>query len=62
MQIVHSHHVVVKDDCLTDGCAIETLTRLQTCVAEHFEVSIRHSTFQIEPESLQAEGHYDQLP
>lgn len=55
-------HVVVKDDCLTDGCAVETLKRLQTCVAEHFEVSIRHSTFQIEPESLQAAGHYDQLP
>lgn len=55
-------HVILKDQCFIDGCTVETLKQLQTCVNEHFEVSIKHSTFQLEPESLQATGHYDQLP
>lgn len=41
-------HVVVEDECFTDGHAAEMLQAVKTCVAEHFEVSVRHSTFQIE--------------
>lgn len=41
-------HVVVDDECFTDGHAAQLLEGVKTCVAEHFEVSIHHSTFQIE--------------
>lgn len=44
-------HVVVEDSCFTDGHAAAMLVDLQTCVREHFDVSIEHSTFQIEPAS-----------
>jgi len=44
-------HVIVDDSCFRDGHAAEMLPALQRCVAEHFELSIEHSTFQIEPES-----------
>ncbi|MCO4254505.1 cation diffusion facilitator family transporter [Pseudarthrobacter cellobiosi] len=46
---VLSAHVTVEDGCMTDGHAAEILADLQRCVAEHFDVSIEHSTFQIEP-------------
>ena len=45
-------HVVVDDECFTDGHAAETLQKVKACVAEHFEVSIHHSTFQIETEHI----------
>lgn len=41
-------HVVVDDKCFTDGHAAELLQDVRRCVAGHFEVSIHHSTFQIE--------------
>ena len=41
-------HVVVDDECFTDGHAAEMLHDVKQCVAEHFEVSVHHSTFQIE--------------
>jgi cobalt-zinc-cadmium efflux system protein len=41
-------HVVVDDSCFYDGHAPEMLTDLQGCVAKHFDVSVEHSTFQIE--------------
>ena len=44
-------HVIVEDSCFIDGHAAEMLPSLQKCVAEHFSLSIEHSTFQIEPES-----------
>lgn len=51
-------HVVVDDECFQEGCAVETLAQLRTCVAEHFEVSVEHSTFQLEPAShAQQENH-----
>lgn len=50
-------HITVEDSCFTDGHAAEMLTDLQQCVAEHFEVSIEHSTFQIEPERTSAHEH-----
>ena len=42
-------HVVVDDECFQDGHAPKMLDQLQACVADHFPVSIEHSTFQLEP-------------
>jgi cobalt-zinc-cadmium efflux system protein len=42
-------HVVVDDDCFRNGHLPRVLDNLQACVAEHFPVSIEHSTFQLEP-------------
>jgi len=42
-------HVTVTGNCFRDGHAPEILDQLQACVAEHFEVSVEHSTFQLEP-------------
>ncbi|MEO5321128.1 cation diffusion facilitator family transporter [Arthrobacter sp. CC3] len=46
---VLSAHVTVEDPCMRDGHAAAILADLQRCVAEHFDVSVEHSTFQIEP-------------
>ena len=48
---VLSAHVVVEESCFRDGHAADMLADLQRCVAEHFTVSVEHSTFQLEPES-----------
>src|SRR4051794_26755077 len=45
---VLSAHVVVEDSCFHDGHAAQLLDLLQSCVAEHFPVSVEHSTFQLE--------------
>lgn len=45
-------HVVVDDECFTDGHALETLANVRACVAEHFDVAIHHSTFQLESEAV----------
>ena len=44
---VFTAHVVVDDAALADGRAAGILSRLQTCLSEHFDVE--HSTFQLEP-------------
>jgi cobalt-zinc-cadmium efflux system protein len=44
---VFSAHVVVTDECFASGEAGGILSRLQTCLADHFDVE--HSTFQLEP-------------
>ncbi len=44
-------HVVVDDSCFGDGHGPRILDQLQECLATHFEVSVAHSTFQIEPAS-----------
>ena len=41
-------HVVVDDACFHDGHLATLLDALQDCVAEHFPVSVGHSTFQFE--------------
>ena len=41
-------HVVIDDKCFYDGHAPEITDDLQKCVAEHFDVQIQHSTFQLE--------------
>ena len=45
-------HVVVDDECFTDGHAVAMLQQVRECVREHFAVSIEHSTFQIETEAI----------
>lgn len=45
-------HVVVDEECFTDGHAVEMLQDIRECVAGHFEVSIHHSTFQLETERI----------
>lgn len=42
-------HVVIEERCFYDGHAPNLLRELQECVAEHFPLSIEHSTFQLEP-------------
>lgn len=42
-------HVVIEDDCFEDGHAPAVLDALQACVAQHFQVSFEHATFQLEP-------------
>ncbi|WP_417563710.1 cation diffusion facilitator family transporter [Microbacterium sp.] len=49
---VFSAHVVIDDEALRTGRSGEILTRLQGCLAQHFDVE--HSTFQLEPA-----GHAD---
>ncbi|MBE1514214.1 cation diffusion facilitator family transporter [Nesterenkonia halotolerans] len=51
---VISAHVVVDDECFQEGCAPETLSRLKSCVAEHFDLSVEHSTFQLETRGIAA--------
>jgi cobalt-zinc-cadmium efflux system protein len=46
---VLSAHVVVDDSCFHDGHLPAMLDAVQRCVADHFPVSIEHSTFQFEP-------------
>lgn len=48
-------HVVVDDGCFTDGHAAQMLQQVKECVAGHFDVSIHHSTFQIETEHIAAQ-------
>ncbi len=54
-------HIVLRDECFDSGHTVEILRNLQTCVSEHFEVSIEHSTFQLEPQSLRESEHYSHL-
>jgi len=44
--------VVVADSCFHDGSAVAILDRIRSCVAGHFEVSVEHSTFQLETAEL----------
>lgn len=55
---VLSAHVVVEESCFRDGHAADMLADLQRCVAEHFTVSVEHSTFQLEPESHAGREHH----
>jgi cobalt-zinc-cadmium efflux system protein len=55
---VLSAHVVVEDECLSQGRSGEVLDRLGECLAGHFDVE--HCTFQIEPVGHQSHesGHH----
>lgn len=48
---VLSAHIVVDESCFSDGDLPQLLDHLQQCVADHFPVSVEHSTFQFEPVS-----------
>ncbi|QDP98286.1 cation transporter [Microlunatus elymi] len=50
-------HITVDAGCFSDGHAPQILDQLQDCVAEHFEVSVEHSTFQLEPATHQQHEH-----
>lgn len=50
-----SAHVVVDDACFQDGHAPEVLREIKACVAEHFPVSVQHSTFQVETAQVSAD-------
>ncbi len=50
-------HVVVDDSCFHDGHAPHMLDELQRCAAGHFDISVEHSTFQLEPASHQSHEH-----
>ncbi|MDM7830101.1 cation diffusion facilitator family transporter [Cellulomonas edaphi] len=54
---VLSAHVVVADECFVEGHAGRVLDQLLVCVATHFDVSVEHSTFQIEPATHRAHEH-----
>ena len=53
-------HVVLDDGCFGDGHSLRLLAALQDCVASHHEVSIEHSTFQLESAAVAA-GHQEHL-
>lgn len=44
-----SAHIVLDDDCFTDGHTPHLLDQLQACLVGHFDVE--HCTFQLEPAS-----------
>lgn len=48
-------HVVVEETCFADGHAAEVLRDVRACVAQHFGVSVEHSTFQIETSRIRDE-------
>lgn len=54
---VLSAHIVVDERCFADGHAPQILDQLQSCVADHFPVSVEHSTFQLEPTGHQQHEH-----
>jgi cobalt-zinc-cadmium efflux system protein len=56
-----SAHVVVDDECFYDGHLATLLDDLGSCVADHFLISVEHSTFQFEQASHiqhEATGHH----
>ncbi|WP_423920547.1 cation diffusion facilitator family transporter [Frigoribacterium sp. 2-23] len=50
-------HVIVDAECFTDGHTPRILDELQQCVAEHFDLSVEHSTFQLEPDTHRDHEH-----
>lgn len=56
---VLSAHVVLSDECFTDGHAPEILRAIKECVASHF--AIDHSTIELEPPGFDAidPAHHD---
>lgn len=50
-------HVILDGGCFADGHTPQILDQLQSCVAEHFDVSVEHSTFQLEPGGHQQHEH-----
>ncbi len=53
-------HVVLADECFTDGHSQEILSEIQECLTKHHEVSIEHCTLQLESEKV-AKEHKEHL-
>lgn len=53
-------HVVLADECFTDGHSQEILAEIQECLITHHEISIEHCTLQLESEEV-AERHKEYL-
>lgn len=53
-------HIVLAEECFSDGHSQEILVKIQKCLTEHHEISIEHSTLQLESEGI-AEEHRDHL-
>lgn len=43
-----SAHVVLREECFQDGHAMQILENIRTCTAQHFEIGLEHTTFQLE--------------
>lgn len=54
-------HLVVDDECFTDAHAVKILQEAKTCLAEHFDISVPHSTFQIETAQVAGGEHGDSV-
>ncbi|QGN34296.1 cation diffusion facilitator family transporter [Microlunatus sp. Gsoil 973] len=50
-------HLVLDQECFSDGHTPQILDQLQECVARHFAISVEHSTFQLEPDTHQRHEH-----
>lgn len=48
-------HIVVEDHCFSSGHVTQQLAAVQQCVAEHFDVAIQHTTFQLETAEMAAQ-------
>lgn len=54
---VLSAHVIVTAESFENGRIPHLLATLQECVATHFEISVEHSTFQLEPPAHRRNEH-----
>lgn len=50
-------HVILEDKCFHDGHTVEILGQIENCLQHHHEISIYHTTVQLEPES-RADFHH----
>lgn len=53
-------HVVLADECFQDGHSQEILTTILDCLEEHHQISIEHSTLQLETVGI-AQQHQEHL-
>lgn len=44
-------HVILEDECFHDGHSVEILGQIENCLQHHHEISIYHTTIQLEPAS-----------
>ncbi|MGO4958118.1 cation diffusion facilitator family transporter [Luteococcus sp. Sow4_B9] len=57
---VLTSHVVLDDECFSDGHSLAILEQLQQCLASHHAVSIEHCTLQLESAAI-GQAHQDHL-
>ena len=54
MPVVMAHVVVERGQTMAD--AADILSHMQTCLREHFPVSVPHTTFQLGPEGYDSDS------